>query len=84
MRFFFHAEDGQSFLDKTGTELAGPQAARVEAVRIVAQLLERSPEEFWKDRTLRVVCADDGGLTLFSIEVLAVMAAASPPASPRS
>jgi len=82
MRFFFHAEDGQAFPDHTGTELPGPEAARVEAVRIAAQLLERSPEEFWKDRTLRVVCADDGGLTLFSIEVLAVVAAASPAATP--
>jgi hypothetical protein len=84
MRFFFHAEDGQVIPDKTGTDLPGTEAARVEAVKIAAQLLERSPEEFWKDRTLRVICADDGGLTLFSIEVLAVVAAASPPVSPRS
>jgi len=84
MKFFFHAEDGQCFPDSTGTELAGPEAARVEAVRIAAQLLERSPEEFWKDKTLRVVCADDGGLTLFSIEVVAVTAAAWAPSSPRS
>ena len=84
MRFFFHAEDGQSFPDTTGTELPGAGAACVEAVRITAQLLERSPEDFWKDMTLRVVCADDDGLTLFSIEVLAVVAAASPLESPRS
>jgi len=84
MRFFFHAEDGESFPDTQGTELSGPEAARVEAVRIAAQLLERDPEEFWRDRALRVVCSDDVGLTLFSIEVLGVLAAASPAASSRS
>jgi len=84
MRFFFHAEDGQSFPDTTGVELAGSEAARNEAVRITAQILQRSPEQFWKDKTLRVLCVDEGGLTLFSIEVLAVMAAASPPESLRS
>lgn len=84
MRFFFHAEDGESFPDTTGTELTGPHAARVEAVRIAAQLLERDPEEFWREGALRIVCSDDVGLTLFSIEVLGVQSAAASPPSPRS
>ena len=38
-RYYFHSEDGRRFPDEEGTELPSDDAARLEAVRVLGELL---------------------------------------------
>lgn len=71
MRYYFHAEDGRSFHDEEGTELADDDAARIEATRVLGQLLNEDPMQVWRDAAFSIRVADAGGAPLFALEVVA-------------
>lgn len=75
--FYFHTEDGRSFRDEEGTELADCHAARNEAVVVLAELLKEDPEEFWRDRSFTVTVTNDDGLTLYILDLSAVASGAA-------
>ena len=75
-RYFFHSEDGEFVRDEEGTELRDIAAARVEAVKVAAEILHERPDELWEHQAWRLIVTDDRDLTLFTIEVSAQPSAA--------
>jgi hypothetical protein len=45
--YFFDIKDGQDFPDLEGSEWPDLKAARIEAVRLSAEVLKEMPERFW-------------------------------------
>jgi hypothetical protein len=75
-RFHFHTEDGRQHPDREGLELKDAAAARYEAVKAVGQLVNEHPEDFWRDRTFRMTVTNAEGLTLFILDLSAVVSPA--------
>jgi hypothetical protein len=74
-RYFFHTEDGHVEHDKEGTELANLEAAKMEAARMMGDLLRLSPRMFWSDCQMTVTVVGENDLTLFSITSFATESA---------
>lgn len=70
-RYYFHTKDGRCILDAEGSELADLRAARIEAIKVLSELLHESPEEFWETRSFSVTVSDKDRLTLFEVDVCA-------------
>jgi hypothetical protein len=83
-RFFFHSEDGVSFHDDEGTLLPDVAAARIEAARVLGQLVNERPGDVWQDDLFRLVVTDDLGAILFVLDLTALDAPAAPRRGPRS
>ncbi|HEX7947599.1 MAG TPA: hypothetical protein VF495_23245 [Phenylobacterium sp.] len=71
MRYYFHAEDGRCFHDEEGTELADDDAARIEATRVLGQLLNEDPMQIWRDAAFAIRVTDSEGAPLFTLQVVA-------------
>ena len=69
--YHFHTEDGGPHPDREGTELPDDESARIQAARLLGELLKEQPETFWKDQRLSLTVADHRQLTLFVLEVTA-------------
>lgn len=75
-RFHFHTQDGRVCHDEDGTELPSIHAARLEAIRISADMLRMQEESFWETETWQMTVTDETGLVLFVIDVTAHMSPA--------
>lgn len=75
-RFYFHSENGHRFPDDVGTDLADMDAAKVEAVRVMADILKNSAGDFWSTGAWRLTVTDESGLTLLMLDVAATLAPA--------
>jgi hypothetical protein len=60
-RYFFHIIDGKEFLDDTGTELAGPDEARAEAIVVSGEMLRDLGGRFWGNGQWQVRVEDEAG-----------------------
>ena len=76
-RFFFHTKDGKTVPDETGVELADVQEARLQAARLIGELMREDAAEFWRSEALSLSVTDDAGLTLFTIMVSGVTSPAA-------
>ena len=76
-RYYFHSEDGRRFPDEEGTELPTLAEARIEAVRVLADILREDPEELLQTGTLRMTVTDEKGLIYFALDLAATDAAAA-------
>jgi hypothetical protein len=70
-RYFFHVHDGQSSIDRDGTELASLQEAREEAVRLSGQMLRERAARFWEGEKWRLDVASPADVPLFTLIVAA-------------
>jgi hypothetical protein len=82
-RYFFHTADGDVFHDLVGTELPNEDAARIEAARLLGQLVNEKPADVWKDDDFRITVTDEADLILFTIDVAAVVAPAARAPGPK-
>jgi hypothetical protein len=76
-RYFFHVEHGGSFLDKQGVELPNLHAARVEAVRLLGELLRDEAHRSWDCRAVKLSVTDENHLILFALDLSGIVAPAS-------
>src|SRR5215204_5479253 len=60
-RYFFHVIDGRALLDKVGTELAGLDEARTQALETATELLRRSAETIWNGCPWQMAVANAAG-----------------------
>jgi hypothetical protein len=74
--FYFHTEDGRSVSDDEGTMLASLADARIEAVRVLGDILRESPEEVLSTGQLRLTVTDAAGLVYFALDLSATDGAA--------
>ncbi|MDP9422369.1 MAG: hypothetical protein M3Q19_05960 [Pseudomonadota bacterium] len=76
-RYFFHtnhpAEQG---LQDEGMEFASIHALKCGAVKYAGERLCDVAEHFWDSRRFELTVTDDQGLTLFTLRVVAIEAAA--------
>jgi hypothetical protein len=75
-RYFFHLTTSHDRPDNDGTELDSLDAARCHAVQLIADVLCKTPGEYWKAETYRVTVTDETRLILFTVEMVSVDAAA--------
>lgn len=76
-RYFFHTDDRRSFHDEDGTPLANDAAARIEAARVLGQLLNEQPADVWNDGQFRITVTDERGVILYSLDVAALRSSAA-------
>jgi hypothetical protein len=83
-RFFFHLEHVRVVKDQDGSEHPDLEAAKLHAVRTVADTLAHEPQAFWDADAFRMTVSEADGLVLFTIEMFASMApAAGRPGAPK-
>ncbi len=70
-KYYFHVLDGTSIADLDGTVLPGPDAARHEAVRLCAGLLNDGPGKVWEGEAWELHVHDDTEELLFTLTVQA-------------
>ncbi|MGH1572779.1 DUF6894 family protein [Methylobacterium sp. P31] len=66
-RFYFNIHDGESGLDTEGTELPDWQTARLEAIRLVGQILREDAQSVALGEDWHVEVTDHTGLILFQM-----------------
>ena len=67
--YFFHVNDGIDKPDLDGTEFPNDQAARVEAVVLLGELLRDKDGSFWYSGECRMKVVDEAGATVCTVTV---------------
>jgi hypothetical protein len=69
--YYFHIRDGTDIIDDEGSELAGPDQARQQAITTAGELLRDKGKGFWggEEWTMKVV--DEAGDTVCSLKFTA-------------
>jgi hypothetical protein len=75
-QFYFHTEDGRTIADDEGLDLATLADARIEAVRVLGDMLRENPHEVLDTGALRLTVTDSSGLIYFALDLSATDAAA--------
>jgi hypothetical protein len=70
-RYYFHVQDGETILDKEGTELAGFDEARAEAVVLSGAMLKDAGRKFWNNGEWRLQVVDEAGATVCALRFTA-------------
>jgi hypothetical protein len=73
--FYFHTEDGRAIADDEGLDLATLADARIEAVRVLGDILRENPQELLDTGALRLTVTDGSGLIYFALDLSATDAA---------
>jgi hypothetical protein len=68
-RYFFNVHDGRSLLDQDGTELSGPDEARVMAIKLFGEIFRDEAESIRLDAAWRIAVLDEVGKTVFEVQV---------------
>jgi hypothetical protein len=79
-RFYFDVSLGAGLddvRDEEGSELEGLNAARIEAVRLSAEILRSYPDRFWSVGEWSCTVSDENRLVLFTLHFYAQEAAAT-------
>ena len=71
-RFYFHTEDGRSFLDDDGTELPDLRTALLQAIKLFGEILNEDPSEILRAQCFRMTVTDEVRQTLFTIDLTAL------------
>jgi len=82
-RYFFHLEHVKIVKDELGSEHPNFGAAKLHAVKKVAEILGSEPQTFWDADAFRMTVSEADGLVLFALEIVATMAPAAPPTKQR-
>ena len=72
--FHFHLSDGVAPLDPTAADYPDANAAQAAGVKYLGQLLADHGDQFLRSGDWQLVIADENGLTLYAITVLATHA----------
>ena len=76
-RYFFDTESHTHVGDDVGTDLAGPDAARVQAVVFAGDYLSENPDLLSGADTFRVAVRDEAGTVLLTVSITATEPAPS-------
>ncbi|MGT2479040.1 DUF6894 family protein (plasmid) [Methylobacterium oryzae CBMB20] len=69
-QYFFHIDGARHYLDTDGVELADLAAARMEALRIIRELMMDSmTDDLWSGGEWVMTVADEAARNLFSIRL---------------
>jgi len=79
MRYFFDVRCAEFVRDERGVELDDPEAARLHAVALSADLLKPYSETFWRGAAWQVEVRDEAGALRLVLNVMATDAPDVPP-----
>ena len=72
--YYFNVVDGKDIVDTDGTELAGLDEARTQAIMMAGEMLKDYEATFWRGELWQMNVLDEAGLTVcrlnFSAEKL--------------
>lgn len=74
-RYFFNVSHGRLDADDEGAEMTDIGDAKIEASKLLAEILRDAPLGLWRD-DLQISVADDRGLVLLTIDIVATEAPA--------
>ena len=66
-RYFFHVEDGKSYPDHEGAELADISAVRAEALRASGEMLRDNGLDFWDGEVWEMRVVDEAGRPILTL-----------------
>ena len=66
-RYFFHVHDGHAMIDHEGTELAGPDEARQQAITAAGEILRDQDKTFWNGEDWNMHVKDEVGRTVCTL-----------------
>jgi hypothetical protein len=75
-RYFFHLTSSHDIRDDEGSDHASIDAAKCHAVKLIADVLCKTPEDYWIAELYRVTVSDVKHLILFTVEMMSVDSAA--------
>jgi hypothetical protein len=75
--YHFNMHDGRSYPDTLGADCSNLAAAKIEAVRRMAEMLKEDAARFWTGDEWTMAVTDEAGLALFSLVFLAQNAPAT-------
>ena len=78
-RFYFHIEHVKIIRDNDGSDHETLDAAKLHAVKRIADILSHEPESFWDSDVFRMTVAQADGLVLFTLDIFAQLAPAAGP-----
>ncbi|THD59292.1 hypothetical protein [Phenylobacterium sp.] len=78
-RYYFHVQNGGLLKDEEGTDLEHADAARIEAAKLLGQLVAERPEDIWLGDAFTITVKDDAGLTMFLLDLAVTTSSAAPP-----
>jgi hypothetical protein len=73
-RYFFHTEGHRNAHDHDGIDLRDHQAARLEALRTMGEMLRGERDDFWDTRSPKPTVTNASGLILFVLDLSAIEA----------
>ena len=76
-RYFFHAKDGTLLCDEAGTLLDDLEAAKAHAAQYLSESLNHNSDRIWETGHFTVTATDHRGLTLFTLDLAAIIAPAA-------
>lgn len=68
-RYYFTTSNGRCVPDEEGSELPNQGVARVEAIKLVGELLQNFPEQFWETGAFTLTVENGDRVTLFTLAV---------------
>lgn len=69
-RYLFHIAGARRYVDTDGVDLADLQAAKLEALRIIRELMiDNSTDDLWSGGEWVMTVADEAAQNLFSIRL---------------
>lgn len=74
-RYFFHSDNGVAHRDADGVEFPTDDAAGLEAVRLLGELLAERPEAFWSSEALIITVTRPGEEMAFALRASVVRGA---------
>ena len=69
-RYYFHIDNGQSFPDEDGTELANLTVAKCEAIKMAGAMICDAAGKFWDSAEWTMTATDERRLTLFTLQIV--------------
>ena len=69
-RYYFHIDDGEVSVDSEGHELPSLEVAKCEAIKMAGNMICEAPARFWDHGEWTMTVADEGGLTLFRLDII--------------
>jgi hypothetical protein len=70
-RYFFQMSNDHPDLDPCGVDIPDIDGARATAIKLMGHTLVHGAEDFWSDPYLTLSVADDSGVRLFRVSVVA-------------
>jgi hypothetical protein len=69
--YYFHIRDGTDIIDDEGSQLAGPDQARQQAITTAGELLRDKGKGFWGGEEWTMQVVDEAGDTVCSLKFTA-------------